>query len=157
MAGRLFCITSQLAKFSNRAPSTMCLKTSGRVQDRGSEPWWFRDLRQKHSTPLLLRQLINNPPFFQLCWRLLMTLVISEMSCRTSLVTAEGVGHTVWDCFWLSLTLHHAAPHKPQMSFSIQSYSPFSEERRLGQNLDSFIKKVEDPTIFMMSYSAHSR
>lgn len=33
---------------------------------------------------------------FWFCWRLLMTLVISEMSCRTSLDSAECVGLMSW-------------------------------------------------------------
>lgn len=100
-------------------------------QGRVLLPWYLFYLRQKNRTPnSSVSWLIRRRSFsFPRC--LLMTLVISEMSCRTSLVTAKGVGHTARDCFWLSLTFQHSAPHKPQMSFSIQSYSPFSEERWL--------------------------
>lgn len=45
---------------------------------------------------------------------------------------------------WPSTTPHLT---NPRWVFFIQSYSPFSEERRLGKNLDSFIKQVKDPTI----------
>lgn len=48
------------------------------------------------------------------------------------LVTADGVGHTVHDCFWLSLTLHHAAPHKTPDEFFYPIIQPIFCRKETG-------------------------
>lgn len=129
------------------------------VQDWGSEPSWFCVIYVKNTVhrSFTATWLISCLSFSFRC-RLLMTLVISEMSCRTSLVKADGVGHSVWDCFWLSLTLHRAAPQNPRWVFLSNHTGHFLKKGDLGGKKSYHAHKAcEGSDYFMMSYSAQSK